>query len=151
MKTESIKMIEKAACVADVSLYKSAYMTTEKALAQRQLKGRTHYCDDSTLRYFGARINETRQDDNGLWFALRESVQPPSSKRLHRWVIFDIFGQAECTEDCTTGAAADKLLPALIASKDWELHTREQLLKIAASGLNKSEQIRNAFSVKEVE
>lgn len=136
--------IEKAARAAGVSLYQSAYMSTEKALAQRQLDGRTHYCADDTLRYFGARINETRQDDSGLWFALRESVQPPHSGRIHRWAIFDIFGNCERTEDRSSGAAADKLLPALIASKDWEAHTLTKLAEIAERKEREAAEIRAA-------
>ena len=104
--TVTIQQIEKAARAAGISLYQPAYMSTDKALAQRQLAGRTHYCDDNTLRFFGARINSTRQDDNGLWFALRESVQPPHSGRVHRWAIFDIFGRCERTEERASGAAA---------------------------------------------
>lgn len=136
--------IEKAARAAGLSLYQSAYMSTEKALAQRQLAGRTHYCDDDTLRYFGARINATRQDDNGRWFALRESVQPPHSGRIHRWAIFDIFGQCERTEGRSSGAAADKLLPALIASKDWEAHTLAKLAEIAERKEREAAEIRAA-------
>lgn len=129
----TITQIEKAARAAGVNLYQSAYMSQEKDMAQRQLQGRTHYADDETLRFFGARINATRQDDNGLWFALRESVQPPHSNRVHRWAIFDIFGQCERTEERASGAAADKLLPALIASKDWAAHTADKLRALAAS------------------
>ena len=138
----TIQQIEKAARAAGVSLYQSAYMSTVKALAQRQLAGRTHYCDDDTLRYFGARINATRRDDNGLWFALRESVQPPHSNRVHRWAIFDIFGRCERTEERASGAAADKLLPTLIASKDWHAHTIAGLLARA------DEQQRNADEIR---
>ena len=136
--------IKKAARAAGISLYQSAYMSTEKALAQRQLAGRTHYADDNTLRFFGARINETRQDGNGLWFALRESVQPPHSNRVHRWAIFDIFGQCERTEERASGAAADKLLPALIASKDWEAHTLGRLADIAERKEREAAEIRAA-------
>ena len=142
--TATIQQIEKAARAAGISLYQSAYMSTEKALAQRQLAGRTHYCDDYTLRFFGARINSTRQDDNGLWFALRESVQPPHSGRVHRWAIFDIFGNCERTEKRASGAAADKLLPALIASKDWYAHTAARLLARA------DEQQRNAGEIRTI-
>ena len=140
----TIQQIEKAARAAGISLYQPAYMSTEKALAQRQLQGRTHYADDNTLRFFGARINATRQDDNGLWFALRESVQPPHSNRVHRWAIFDIFGNCERTEARASGAAADKLLPALIASKDWHAHTVAALLARA------DEQQRNADEVRTI-
>lgn len=131
--TATLDQIQKAARAAGVQLYQDAYMSTAKAQTQRQLQGRTHYADDYTLKFFGARINETRQDNDGLWFALRESVQPPQSNRVHRWAIFDVFGQCERTDGRASGTAADKLLPALIASKDWAAHTAERLRALAAS------------------
>ena len=143
--TANLQTLDKAARAAGIRLYESAYMSTEKALAQRQLDSRTHYADDSTLKFFGARINETRQDDNGLWFALRESVQPPHSARVHRWCIFDIFGQCERTEERSTGAGADKLLPALIAAKDWEAHTRAGLERVAAQKEREVAELRAAL------
>jgi len=88
---QTIDRINAAASAAGVQLYHDAYMSTAKALAQRQLQGRTHYADSDTLRFFGARINSTRQDDHGLWFALRESVQPPHAGRAHRWASFSTF------------------------------------------------------------
>lgn len=141
----TIQQIEKAARAAGISLYQPAYMSTVKALAQRQLAGRTHYCDDNTLRFFGARINSTRRDDNGLWFALRESVQPPHSGRVHRWAIFDIFGNCERTKERASGAAADKLLPALIASKDWHAHTVAALLARADEQQRNADEIRTTL------
>jgi hypothetical protein len=144
--TANLQTLDKAARAAGIRLYESAYMSTEKALAQRQLDGRTHYADDNTLKFFGARINETRQDNNGLWFALRESVQPPHSARVHRWCIFDIFGQCERTEERSTGAGADKLLPALIASKDWETRTLLELERRAKQAKEDAQRTLDALS-----
>lgn len=149
MNNEQLARIDKASRAAGVRLYESAYMATEKALAQRQLSGRTHYADEDTLRYFGARINETRQDDNGLWFALRESVQPPHSNRVHRWAIFDIFGTCTRTEERASGAAADKLLPALIASIDWPSHTILRLEELATHKEREAAEIRTAINGQE--
>jgi hypothetical protein len=125
---QTIDRINAAASAAGVQLYHDAYMSTAKALAQRQLQGRTHYADSDTLRFFGARINSTRQDDHGLWFALRESVQPPHAGRAHRWAIFDIFGRCVGrTDDRSNGAAADRLFSALRDGTDWEAHTLAEL------------------------
>lgn len=60
--------------------------------AQRNLQGRTHYVDDTTMKYFGARINGAHIVDQGLLFALRESVAHPLKGRVHRFVVFDVFG-----------------------------------------------------------
>lgn len=145
MKTEQLARIEAATRTAGVRLYQDAYMSTAKALAQRQLEGRTHYAEESTLRFFGARINETRQDTDGLWFALRESVQPPHSNRVHRWAIFDIFGTCTRTEERASGAAADKLLPVLIAGTDWPSHTILRLEELAARKEREAAEIREAL------
>jgi len=65
-----------------------------KRNAQMNLKGRTHYVDDDTLRYFRARILMTRETDNGLLFAILESASADSGhqSRIFRGVVFDVFG-----------------------------------------------------------
>ena len=65
-----------------------------KRNAQMNLKGRTHYVDDDTLRYFRARILMTRETDNGLLFAILESASadPEHKSRIFRGVVFDVFG-----------------------------------------------------------
>ena len=62
--------------------------------AQRNLAGRSHYCDDDTLRYFHSRIISSRHTDGGLLFALVESVAKDheNKSRGFRYVIFDLFG-----------------------------------------------------------
>ena len=69
-----------------------------KLNAQQNLAGRTHYVDDATLRYHKARILETHITDNGLLFALIESValDMHNTSRGFRPVIFNIFGQIIC-------------------------------------------------------
>lgn len=62
--------------------------------AQSNLTGRTHYADDSTLKFFHARINSCRVAHEGLVFAMVESVAEDmnNSRRGFRFVAFDIFG-----------------------------------------------------------
>lgn len=60
--------------------------------AQRALSGRTHYVDDDTMKLFGCRINACRVDYNGLYCWILESVAHPSMGRVHRFVLFDVFG-----------------------------------------------------------
>lgn len=62
--------------------------------AQRNLSGRTHYVDDSTLRCFFSRIISTAETDNGLVFMLVESVAGDYQNRSRgfRFVAFDITG-----------------------------------------------------------
>lgn len=60
--------------------------------AQRALSGRTHHVDDNTMKYFGCRINACQIDYNGLYCWILESVAHPSMGRVHRFVLFDVFG-----------------------------------------------------------
>jgi len=63
-----------------------------KAYAQDQLSGRTHYVDESTLKYFNARISLARPVALGLFFLICESVTTPEGGRGFRFVLFDVFG-----------------------------------------------------------
>ena len=75
------------------SLYKEESYNA-KNNAQANLAGRTHYAEDSTLRFFHARILDTFHTDGGLLFALLESValDMNNTSRGFRFVIFDLFG-----------------------------------------------------------
>lgn len=124
------KSLIEALSPTDYSLYESMYSTNHKHLAQRALAGRTHHVDDSTLRGFKARVTKTRQSEDGLWFALRESLPVPGeggSSRQHRWCIFDVFGTCHRAALENTSAAADALFSELRDSIDWETHTRDEL------------------------
>ena len=65
-----------------------------KAMAQRNLSGKTHYADDDTLRFFYARINSARVSHEGLIFAMVESSASDfrNTSRGFRFVAFDLFG-----------------------------------------------------------
>lgn len=131
---------------AGVRPYASMWMATVKHLAQRALEGRTHYAEDSTLRYFGARINETRQDDNGLWFALRESLDIPGRGRVHRWCMFDVFGICERTEERATAKGADALFSALRDGIEWEARTQAELERRAQRALTDAQRTLDALN-----
>lgn len=62
--------------------------------AQANLSGLTHYCDDDTLAYFGARIDVSTASPSSLYFGLVESMKHPASgaKREYRSVWFDVSG-----------------------------------------------------------
>ena len=51
--------------------------------AQRNLAGRSHYCDSDTLRYFHSRILASREIYSGAFFLITESVatDPRNSER----------------------------------------------------------------------
>jgi len=79
--------------MGNVSLYgnKSSYPLDN---AQLNLEGRTHYATDSSLRYFGSRINSAHETASGLLFYIIESsfLDFAKTKRGFRYAIFDIFG-----------------------------------------------------------
>lgn len=68
------------------------WQPTLKLLAQAELEGISHYCDDDTLRFFNARINYVCDFCDGKFLAIIESVAPPNSARCHRAVVFDNNG-----------------------------------------------------------
>lgn len=65
---------------------------SEKANAQRNLSGRTHYFDDDTLSFFEARVIRTAACAEGLVFVAQESVDHPSLGRVHRVVVHNLLG-----------------------------------------------------------
>lgn len=75
--------------------YERKNYSNAKYDAQLNLEGRTSYVDDDTLRFHKARIHSTYVADNGLLFALIESVaaDPNGRERGFRHVIFDITGR----------------------------------------------------------
>lgn len=76
-------------------LYESRYYSQPLHYAESQLIGRTHYVDQSNLRYFHARVIGAHQDADGLLFWIVESsaTDPNNNGRGFRPVVFDIFGE----------------------------------------------------------
>jgi hypothetical protein len=81
-----------------------------KAMAQRNLSGRTHYADDGTLRFFHARINHCQTAHHGLVLILVESVakDPRNTSRETRFVAFDMWGEVLNDRDATPRASTAK-------------------------------------------
>ena len=54
----------------------------------------SHYADDDTLKYFKARILDSRDIAHGLLFWVRSTVgrRQTGSNGRHRLVVFDLFG-----------------------------------------------------------
>jgi hypothetical protein len=90
-----MQAIKQALTEANARPFQSRYFSKPKHEAQDALAGRTHYVDDSTLRYFHARITDASPIMDGLFFKIMES----SSKDMHntargfRVVVFDVFGE----------------------------------------------------------
>jgi len=75
-------------------LFENRYYSKGKANAQDNLRGVSHYVDDSTLQYFKSRICDATEIMNGLFFKIVESValDMHSTERGYRVVVFDVFG-----------------------------------------------------------
>ena len=101
--------------------------------AQRNLSGRTHYCDDGTLRYFSARINSASDECGGLVYMIEESVSHPELGRVHRFVAFDVFGTviSDREEFHKTRKPCTKAKFAWLNGFDAEAHTIATLRKWA--------------------
>ena len=98
--------------------------SNDKINAQRNLEGRTHYVDDSTLRFHKSRVISTHITDGGLLFSLVESVAMDmhNTQRGFRFVIFDVFGSvvSRCDiDDChSTSDKARKAMWEALQSMD---------------------------------
>ena len=97
-----------------------------KRNAQMNLIGRTHYVDDSTLRYFHARIVASGTECSGLIFWIIEShaVDMDNTQREFRFVVFDVGGhvleRAKNGSGYRTRSRARKALDAYLATIDAE-------------------------------
>ena len=125
--------------------------------AQKNLSGRTHYAETSTLKYFKARILRGNHSKNGLYYVLQESLPHPDfdMQRIRRNVVFNVFGSVigEWREECHKSPlkadvhfsaalawcdsdqginAALNHLNGYLSNMDDKLFNAQQALKIAA-------------------
>ncbi len=92
--------------------------------AQRNLMGRTHYVDDTTLRFHKSRVISARPTCNGLLFAIvtSDALNYENTKRGFRYAIFDLFGtvvaRAELEQATRTSQQATKAMYAALDAID---------------------------------
>jgi hypothetical protein len=145
--------IEKAVQAAGLSLFKWEN-SNEKKNAQQNLSGRTHYADDDTLRYFGARINRAGHRADGLLFLIVESVssKPEDTKRNKRFVAFDVLGTVvnDREEWFATTDQARKAAENFLAEFDAEAHTSKALSEHAHRLQTEAHWIKTALAGREV-
>ncbi len=119
--------------------------------AQRNLQGRTHYADESTLSYFKARILDGGHSKDGLLFWIVESVQsrPDAKGYTRRGVVFDVFGdivnerpdfQETCGKWFNDSAKAGKAVADFIAGFDAVKHTADKLAANARQDIKTAKQ-----------
>lgn len=101
--------------------------------AQLNLEGRSHYCDDSTMRYFHSKILTSGDHCHGLIYAIVESVALDSdnTRRGYRPVLFDVFGtiidRVSLDDAYKTSDAARKAMYAALDALDVLAHYREAI------------------------
>mgnify|MGYP003116414499 CR=1 FL=1 len=108
--------------------YQSCY---PKNNAQVNLKNRSHYVDDDTLKYFKSRILSSYHYADGLLFGLVESFADYEGKRKFRGVVFNIVGDLVYRLDPDYGVnnldKAQKLMMEFISSFDAKADAVEAL------------------------
>jgi hypothetical protein len=136
-------------------LYESRYFSNPMHYAQDQLTGRTHYVDDSTLRYFHARVIGAHNDADGLLFWIVESSakDPDNNSRGFRPVVFDIFGdmvyRVSLADMVKTSDKARALYRDWLESFDIAAHYREALESRAKRLESEARQYREALQALE--
>lgn len=112
--------------------FQNMYMRP-KADAQHNLRGRSFYVDDDTLKYHKARVLNCAPACDGLAYWIIESyaVDYENRSRAFRSVVFDICGnivhRIALDEGYKTEKAARKALDAFLESFDAVSHTKGAL------------------------
>jgi len=108
--------------------------------AAAQLAGRSHYYDAGTRCFFKSRVNQLRVERVGLLLCTVESVEHPSSGRVHRAVVFDLLGSViyrslDGTEEhgFKCSAAADRDLSRWLSEYQDEAAEAARVLDVAIS------------------
>lgn len=133
-----------------MNLYKNEH-SDAKSDAQKNLMGRTHYCDPDTLRWHKSRILVSRVHSDGLLFSIIESValDVQNSQRGFRYVIFDVFGtvlhRPNLDESFKKRAAAEKALFTAVGGID-----AIQVTKKALENKRKNDMAEFVFSMRQL-
>ena len=112
--------------------------------AERNLRGRTHYLDPDTVKYFKSRVLAAGRSHENLIYYIAESVnsRPDHGGYNKRFVAFDVFGTvvndragvSDANWHRTTDAAM-KEGRAFLAGFDAVTHTAEALAANARRGM----------------
>lgn len=127
---EQIKFILAALAAIHVRPFQCESCDT-KTDAQKNLRGRTHYCDEDTLRFHHSRITGGHLEHNGLVYVLTTSdaLDMDNTRRGFRTVVFDVFGtvisRPKLEDSSSTSAQAQKVAERL--EVDLLAHYREAI------------------------
>ena len=136
-------------------LFESRYFSNPLHYAQDQLTGRTHYVDESTLRFFHSRVVGAHHDADGLLFWIVESTarDHENAARGFRSVVFNIFGEVvnrvDLSDMVKTSDKARGLYRNWLESFDIVAHYREALESRAKRLETEAQQYREALQALE--
>ena len=148
MENNQIASIIQKMGIAQLYGNKSSYT---KNNAQLNLEGRTHWADDSNLKFFGCRISSAHETASGLLFYVIESsfTNYDKTTRGFRFAIFDIFGEViarqSMDEAFKTSDKARKAMWATLESFDIAEHYTKALKSIAKRANQESLQALSAI------
>lgn len=134
-------------------LFENRYYSTGRANAQDNLRGVSHYVDDSTLRYFKSRICDATEIMDGLFFKIVESValDMHNTERGYRVVIFDVFGEIverASLDDCyKTRKQAERNFHFLLDVQAYYAKRLRELGETEASAAKRKIAAANALEV----
>lgn len=126
-----------------------------KSRAQDCLDGRTHYVEDSTLRYFHSRIVRSHVCRSGAFFYIVEScaLNSDNTARGFRGVVFDVFGTAvyrPSMDECyKTSEKAQKATRAWFDTFNETEHYADALRRKAARLEREAAEMRAAVATLE--
>lgn len=138
--------------VIGTTLFSRLHGYSAKNDAQANLRGKTHYVDDATLKAFYSRISSARHTDQGLIYSIVESVAGDyqNNSRGFRFVSFDLFGtivndrvSADVNRLHKSRAKAEKEMRQFLDAFDvaahykTELAQRAETMKAQAANLHK--------------
>lgn len=121
-----------------------------KARAQDSLNGRTHYVDDSTLRFFHARVISSGCTCSDTLFYIVEScsLDHQHTRRGFRGVVFDVWGttvyRPSMEQTQKTGDAARRAMYAWLDQFDVAGHYAAELERQAARLEQQADRMRVA-------
>ena len=124
-----------------------------KPNAQENLSGRTHYVDDSTLRYFSSRIVSAHETCSGCLFYIveGEALDFNKTRRGFRGVVFDIWGSTvyrPSLDDCYK--SSDKARAAMyewLNSFDVAAHYLNELERCARKLDNEARSLKETANL----
>ena len=137
---------------ANLRPFQNRYYSNAKYSAQDSLAGITHYVDDTTLRYFKAKILRAKPIMDGAFYMILESgsMDFENSKRGFRVVVFDVFGDVihrQSLEDMySTSKQALKEFDKWTNSFDALAYYRERLARESKQLQKQAQQLEEALA-----